>query len=58
MNCRIPGEPASRRWFLFDYEDPMGILAHIGKKIGIDFGQQVRTPDELKKLFGAMKKKS
>lgn len=45
-------------WFLFDYEDPMGILAHIGKKIGIDFGQQVRTPDELKKLFGAMKKKS
>jgi transposase len=44
-------------WFLFDYEDPKGMLSCIGEKLGIDFAQKVMTPQDIRSLFGEMKKK-
>ncbi len=43
-------------WFLFDYEDPKGVLDKIGHILDIDFKQQVMTPVEIRKLFGRMKR--
>jgi hypothetical protein len=33
------------------------MLSCIGEKLGIDFAQKVMTPQEIRSLFGEMKKK-